>query len=212
VDGRVGRDKASGLPWNLVTTPLPELVKSSSRGPDFNEKHHPYCGLLSSMHTYGLFNGRYGLSDKIFIQMVGPEHRPAIEDMLAREVGRQDRLKAKLAADPATASWVSDAHLFANYKLLQFFDTLALYFNCTHEAARGSSAFANVPKTVGEDVTVTVSRLEKATYRVAPYPFQTEGLEVRWAYRNATPQDESVDMPAYLAQLPIHEEVVRLVP
>ena len=40
-----------------------EYITVTSRlSPDFNQRHHPYCGLISSMHSWGLYNGRYGLS------------------------------------------------------------------------------------------------------------------------------------------------------
>jgi hypothetical protein len=211
VDAEIGRDAETGLPWNLVKTPLPQVVKSSSRGPDLLEAFHPYCGLLSSMHSYGLYHGRYGLSDKVFMKMIPAEHRPAVEDMLAREVGRQERLKAKLKADPAFAPLVEEQALFSNYKLLQFFDTLALYFNCTHEGARGVSTFANVPRQVGDDVTIKVSRVEAGVYRVAPYPFAAEGLDVVCAYRRLAPQAEGVSMTEALAAAPLELETVRFV-
>ncbi len=210
VDAEVGRDAETGLPWNLVKTPLPQVIKSGARGPDLNERHHPFCGLLSSMHTYGLYHGRYGLTDKVFVHLVPAEHRPAVDDLLARELGRQVRLKASLAADPATAPWVEEPALFHNYKLLQFFDTLALYFNCVHEPARGTATFPNVPRRLGDDVTVEVTRVEAGVYRVAPYPFSVDELEIACAYRALAPQPAGVDMPTTLAGTPVELETVRL--
>jgi hypothetical protein len=46
----------------MARTPTPEVVKTNFGSPDFNEAHHPYCVLLSSMHSVGLYNGRYGFS------------------------------------------------------------------------------------------------------------------------------------------------------
>lgn len=211
VDARVGRDAETGLPWNLIKTPLPEVVKSSSRGPDLLEAYHPYCGLLSSMHSYGLYHGRYGLSDKVFMKMIGAEHRAAVEDMLQRELGRQARLRAKLAADAEFASLVEERALFSNYKLLQFFDTMALYFNCTSEAARGTSTFSNVPRKIGDDVTITLKRVQPGVYQVAPYPFGINGLYVPCAFRRLGPQPEGSDMVRALAAAPLEIETVRLV-
>jgi hypothetical protein len=211
VDASIGRDPETGLPWNLVKTPLPDVVKSSSRGPDLLEAFHPYCGLLSSMHSYGLYHGRYGLSDKVFMKMIPEEHKPAADDMLNRELGRQARLKAKLATSSEFAAHVEEQALFSNYKLLQFFDTLALYFNCTSEAARGESSFANVPRRVGDDVTITVKRLEKGVYRVSPFPFSRDGLVVTCAVRRLAPQPVGTDMARALAAAPLEVETMRLV-
>jgi uncharacterized protein DUF3891 len=211
VDASIGRDPTTGLPWNLVQTPLPDVVKAGSRGPDQLEAYHPYCGLLSSMHSYGLYHGRYGLSDKVFMKMIAPEHKPAAEDMLQREIGRQERLKAKLAQDPEFAPLVEEAALFSNYKLLQFFDTLALYFNCTSEAARATSTFPNVPRKIGDDVTITVSRVEQGVYRFSPYPFAVNGLYVPCAFRRLAPQPVGTDMARALATAPVEVETVRFV-
>jgi Protein of unknown function (DUF3891) len=211
VDAEVGRDAETGLPWNLVKTPLAALVKSSARGPELNEEHHAYCGLLSSMHSYGLYHGRYGLSDKVFVDMVPAAARPAVDAMLERELSRQARLKAALAADPETAPWVEERALFHNYKLLQFFDTFSLYFNCTHEEARGTSTFPNVPRAPGDDVTITVSRVGKGVYRLDPYPFAVDGLEITCAGRWMTPVPEGTDIVRALAALPVSGETMRLV-
>jgi len=63
-------DPKTGLPYNLVDTPAEDITRTSAASPDFNEKKHPYCGLLSSMHSWGLYNGRYGLSDKVLINTI----------------------------------------------------------------------------------------------------------------------------------------------
>jgi hypothetical protein len=211
VDAEIGRDPETGLPWNLVKTPLPDVVRSSSRGPDKLEAFHPYCGLLSSMHSYGLYNGRYGLSDKVFMNMIAPEHKPAAEDMLGKELGRQARLKEKLAADAEFRAYVEETVLFANYKLLQFFDTLALYFNCTSEPARETSTFPNVPKKPGDDVTITVSREKQGVYRFSPFPFAKDGVEMTCAFRRLLPQPEGASMARALSLAPLEVEAMRFV-
>lgn len=211
IDASIGRDPDTGLPYNLVSTPLPDIVRTGRRGPDLNEAHHPFCGLISSMHTYGLYTGRYGMSDKVFVDMVADEHRPAVEDILAAEKGRQDRLRADLAAAADTAAWVTDEALFHNYKLLQFFDTLSLYFNCTHEDARGSSVFPNVPRAVGDDVDVTVRRVGAGVYAFDPFPFDDARVAVTCAGRWLSPLPEGADVPAALAAAPEFVETVTLV-
>lgn len=164
-------DPETGLPYNLTKTPILKLIETGSGSPDHNERYHPYSGLISSMHTWGLYHGRYGLSDKIFIDSFPAEHRPAVDRMLTHEKARQERLTAQLQADPATAAWVEQDFVFHNYKLLQFFDTLALYFHTTHPAQRGVSTFKNVPCAVGDDVTLTITPLGDNVYQLSPFPF-----------------------------------------
>lgn len=211
VDENVGRDDETGLPWNLTKTPLPQVLKTGTRGPEFNEKRHPYCGLISSMHTYGLYHGRYGLSDKVFVDLIPGEHKAAVLDMLATEQARQERLKAVLADSPETEAWVREDMLFHNYKLLQFFDTLSLYFNCTHEAARGESTFLNVPRGVANDVEVRVKRTQPGVYAFDPFPFRESGLEVSFEAIRLAPQPAGTSIPEALAAAPRERETFKVV-
>ncbi len=210
VDPELERDPATGLPWNLVSTPLPALLRSSELGPDLNAAVHPLCGLLSSMHTWGLFHGRYGLSDRIFIDKIAPEHRPAVDAMLAGQLERQARLRAQLAADPATAPWAEDGALLHNYKLLQFFDTLALYFNCTAAADRAVATFAHVPLQPGCDTTITVRPRRPGVYEVAPYPFSRSPLTITCAGRWLRPVAPDADVQAALREAPGDLETITL--
>ena len=212
IDAEVGADPATALPWNLISTPLPALVRSSGRGPELNEADHPLIGLLASMHTWGLYHGRYGVTDAVFVDRVPPAHRASVDAMLAVERDRQERLRARLAADPATAPWVEETRLFHSYRALQFFDTLALYFNCTPDAARGTATFALVPVRPGEHVTVEVRRVGPQRYRVAPYPFARMPLVVTCAGRWLGPQPAGTSMPAALAAAPADVETITLVP
>jgi len=96
-------DGKTGLPYNLVETPAEYITVTSRRSPDFNERHHAYCGLISSMHSWGLYNGRYGLSDLVLIDRIPPQDRSLAQRMLDGEIDRQKRLKMELAKDPNTA-------------------------------------------------------------------------------------------------------------
>jgi hypothetical protein len=107
--------------------------------------------------------------------------------MLDDEVARQQRLQAKLARDPATASWIEEPRLFQAYKQLQFVDTLALYFNRVHPSERGESRFEHVPLSATEDTSVTVRPHWGGVYEVAPYPFAADAAEFAFAGRPIAP-------------------------
>lgn len=207
-------DPRTGLPYNLVETPPADITGTSAGSPDFNEKRHPYCGLLSSMHSWGLYNGRYGLSDKVLIDTIPPAERPLADRMLEAELRRQERLKAELAKDPQAAAWIDEAHLFQNYKQLQFFDTFALYFNRTHPEARGEASFEHVPMNAHEDATVTVRPVAPGTYAVSPYPFGENPARIKYSGRYVEPakNGERPDWPAVFAKAPLHWESITLVP
>ncbi len=209
LDAAAPQDPATGLPYNLTATPLEQIVATSAASPAFNEAHHPFSGIISSMHTYGLYRGRYGLSDKIFLDLIPDHLRSQVETMLSAEEDRQDRLREELArSDPDHAT---DEHVFHAYKQLQFFDTFSLYFHLMPEGERGESTFPNVPRAVGEDVTISVVERPGGVYGLDPYPFGTNDLELTTAGRYLSPRPPGTDLGPVLAALPVDFQTVRLV-
>jgi len=205
-------DLHTGLPYNLVDTPAGHITVTSRRSPDYNERQHPFCGLISSMHSWGLYNGRYGLSSMVLIDKIPAQDKPLAQRMLDDELDRQERLKGELAKDGATAAWIEKARLFQSYKQLQFFDTLALYFNRTDPSERGETAFTHVPLNAGQDATVTVRPKEPGIYALSPYPFAAEGAEFAYAGRRISPgQHERQGWPNALRMAPTVWERFRLV-
>jgi hypothetical protein len=90
--------------------------------------------------------------------------------------------RSKLAVDRG-----GTRHLFQNYKQLQFFDTLALYFNRTHAGERGELKFDHVPLNEREDVTITVRPAGDGVYSLSPYPFAAENASFAYAGRPIAP-------------------------
>ncbi len=209
LDAAAPQDPATGLPYNLTATPLAQIVATSAASPAFNEAHHPFSGIISSMHTYGLYQGRYGLSDKIFLDRIPNEMRPEVDAMLEAEEKRQSRLREELAV--SHPDYATDEYLFHAYKQLQFFDTFSLYFHLTPEGERGDSSFPNVPKAVGTDVTILVEERPGGVYGLDPYPFGTNDLELTTEGRYLSPQPAGTNLSALLASTPVTCQTVRLV-
>lgn len=210
IDANAGRDPNTGLPYHLTQTPMADLIASGARSPDFNERFHPVAGLISSMHTWGLWNGRYGLSDRIIINNVPESVKPAALKMLDGELARQTRLKARIAEDSGTAHLASAAWAFHNYKLLQFFDTLALYFHMSHPEGRTESVFHNVPRGVNDDVSITV-RPQGGAYALSPWPFEGDHLEVATQGCWMTPLPDGADFAHALRYAATGTQIERLV-
>ena len=208
LDAQAPQNPDTGLPYNLTATPLPQIVTTSAGSPAFNEEHHPFSGIISSMHTYGLYCGRYGLSDKIFLDLIPDDMRPDVDAMLEAEESRQRRLKQDLAGDDADLA--DEDFIFNAYKQLQFFDTLSLYFHLVPEGERGTAEFHNVPRAVGDDVTISVTERPGAVYEVDPYPFATDGLEVATEGRYLAPHPPGTDLGPVLAATPVDTQTVRL--
>ena len=211
VDGRAPQDPASGLPYNLPATPLEEIVVTSAGSPEYNEKHHPLSGLISSMHSYGLYHGRYGLApDKLFIDRVPGELRPRVDAMLQAELGRQKRLRAELGGDPATEAWATEEVVFCAYKQLQFFDTFSLYCHLQPPGARGDTTFDHVPASQGGDTTISVREHPGAVYTLDPYPFEVDHLELATEGRYLSPAPPGTDLAAVMASTPVQKQTVTL--
>ena len=206
-------DDKTGLPYNLVDTPPEHITVTSRLSPEFNQRHHPYCGLISSMHSWGLYNGRYGLSKLVLLDKIAAKDRPLADKMLNGELDRQKRLKAELAKDPQTAGWLDDRKVFQNYKQLQFLDTLALYFNRIHPSERGEQIFENVPISMAEDTAITVRPAGTGVYSLAPFPFAAQGGEFAFGGRRIAAGDGNRPggWAAALKEIPTEWEFFRLV-
>ncbi len=220
-DSNPGLDPGTRVPYIMARTPTPDLVKTNRGSPDFNEARHPYCGLLSSMHTSGLYNGRYGFSkfvprSQTTTSISVPEvHRPLIDAMLAYEAARQARLKALLAANPETRAWVEERRLFQNYKQLQFFDTMSLYFHLRHAGERGVETYVHVPMNAEADADVRLRKINERVYSLDPFPFAGDRLTIicRGRYVTPFPPDFPPDrVGAALRELPADRQTYELVP
>ena len=211
VDTLREQSPTTGLPHHLTQTPLSYLIKTSKASPDFNEAHHAFCGLLSSMHTYGLFNGRYGMSDFIFIDKIPADNKQAVTDMLDVELERQARLKEQLSSNAESAAWVEEVALMNNYKLLQFFDTLSLYFHMTHAEGRSESKFLNVPDGKGTDHTLSIKPTGDGVYALAPFPFKGDSLEMTVEGRYITAQPQGTDFKVIFDNTPKEKQTYKII-
>ena len=206
-------DQATGLPYNLVETPAEYITVTSWLSPEFNQRQHPFCGLMSSMHSWGLYNGRYGLSSMVLIDKMPPHNRPLVQRMLDGELDRQKQLKAKLGQDPQTLVWIDEKRLFQNYKQLQFFDTLALYFNRTHPSERSEVKFEHVPLNAEQDATILICPRSAGVYELSPYPFAAHSAEYAFAGRSikSGQHEKTGGWSSVLAKRPTVWERFRLV-
>lgn len=211
-DDNPGRDPETGLPWNLIETPRDIVLATGQGSPDFNEARHLYCGLISSMHIWGLYNGRYGFSDRVLVDSLPDKDRPKFDAMLDGQLERQARLKRELAEDPETAPWVEEAHLFQNYKQLQLFDTMSLYFQIQAPAERGPAEFTHVPRSATQDVAIRIDPVDEETYRLTPFPFGEDGIRLAFEgrYLSAVEGGER-ELADAMAQTPVEHQYVRLV-
>ena len=144
----------------------------------------------------------------MLIDKIPQSDRPLADRMLAGELDRQAKLKGEIGQSAETAPWLEERRVFQNYKQLQFFDTLALYFNRIHPEARAEQKFENVPLNANEDVTVTISPRERGIYALSPYPFTAAKPEFAYAGRLIEPRahEHGGGWPAVLKRAPTQWE------
>jgi hypothetical protein len=106
---------------------------------------------------------------------------------------------------------VEEAALMNNYKLLQFFDTLSLYFHMAHAKSRGESKFLNVPDGKGTDHTLSINPTDDGAYALSPYPFKDDSIEISVEGRYLTSQPEGTDFKAIFDNTAKEKQVYRLV-
>ena len=206
VDAALHFDKRTGLPYHLSDTPFDLALETNVGSPDFNEQHHPLCGVLSSKHTCGFYNGRYGLTEPK-PRDLSNDQRQKLNKLLAGESERQSKLKVDLEQQSPTA-WTGEAFLLHSYYLLQFFDLLALYFHLRHEETRRPNVFSRVPVRVAATTDISIKPLGKGRYRLSPYPFYKEPLEVQTKGRYLTRQPSRADLVTHFNETePSHQNV-----
>ena len=202
IDPDVHISPDSGLPYHLAETPF-EYTSQTMRGsPDFNAEHDALAGLLSSMHTAGLLNGRYGLAPPGILAKFEGEKKKFAEVVLADELVRQETLKETVGVD--------EGFIWIAYKQLQFFDMLSLYFHSKAAGLRGTEIFPDVPTVNGNDVTITITERADQTYALDPFPFVESGIEIPFEGRWMQPVKDGAEGRAVFEATPVSEQVVKL--
>lgn len=208
IDDRVERDPVTDLPWNVIDAPLSHSLTAGVKTIDYNERCHPFRGLLSSMHIAGLYTGRYGLSEPKHVGDLSVEETINLDEFLASEQARRDRLHAQLSTNSDTAGWVEHDGLMKCYKALQFFDVLALWLQITHPRRRSPMIWDHVPGR-DSDHAVLIEQVDDSRVQLTPFPFDTDELPIRITGRRLWPQPAAGDLAAALRDAqPDHQDVL----
>jgi hypothetical protein len=128
------------------------------------ETRDVYAALLVSMHTTNLLTER---ADRTTIAL---EQLPLLDEFLARQALRQERLRAAIRLDgrfsPGNAD---DEAILDNFRLLQATDNLSL-LSCV-ASMRPSTLLHPMRTCDGAGVAVVVLPLAPRHFRLDPYPF-----------------------------------------
>jgi hypothetical protein len=161
-----------------MDVPPPRLVEIHRRSIRRNYAFHPYAGILGAMHTMGFYTTRLGVSDFLVMDELRAAHGEVLDPLVeecSRLIGDWRR---ELAGDPEYGPLVEEEALLANYKLLQAFDTMSLFF-CLGRGDEGRPAtFPNIPARHGDTAEVKFTPRGGRTVEVDPYPFASPAVSV----------------------------------
>jgi hypothetical protein len=148
-----------------------------ARNVDWVRSHDPYAGLLVSMHRTGLWHNRYNVFTEPSMRL--RERSPEVQHMKKQLETQQEQFKKELAAqNPGFAN-----ELEYNYRALQIFDLLSLYFCCdglTAEDEFKEYKIAPVRVAYDSDETVELRVLPNSgnSVRFDPYPFDISPIKI----------------------------------
>lgn len=148
--------------------------------------HDPYAALLVSMHRTGLWQNRYDTFTipKGRLRERSPEIQAVKKDL---ETKQEEEKKKLGATDPKFAS-----ELWFNYRMLQVYDLLSLYFCCDGYAAEEQfkeDRLAPVPISYDskEEVELRIAPAGVNAVKFFPYPFDVSPLRVSMRARIIPP-------------------------
>jgi hypothetical protein len=164
-------------PYQFTDLPLAEHAAFYLTGVDAVAAQDAYAGLLVCLHLSGLYQRRFGIDPGIPVKRLSPEEDRTRGEVLDQLAARQQALRQRLAASQVPVRLLEEGHVWANYKLLQIFDRLSLYF-CTLPP-RPMTLGPAPADYCGQDVELRLEPLGGQGVRVTPWPFDVSALPVR---------------------------------
>jgi hypothetical protein len=152
-------------------------LQAYTRNVDWVASHDPYAGLLVSMHRTGLWHNRYN----VFTEPSGRlrERSPEVQATKKQLETKQEEAKKALAS----SNLKFEDELAYNYRALQIFDLLSLYFCCDgYAGANQFKEYAIAPVRVAydspEEVRLRIIPNGANGVSFDPYPFDVSPLKV----------------------------------
>ncbi|MDH3443833.1 MAG: DUF3891 family protein [Deltaproteobacteria bacterium] len=201
-EGNPPINAAKGRPYaHREEVPSFEAVELAAyaRNVDWVRSHDPYAGLLVSMHRTGLWQNRYNVFT--VPAMRSRERSAAVQAAKQNLESKQEQFKKELAVQ--NQGFTNE--LEYNYRALQIFDLLSLYFCCDGYAAEDEFKeykIAPVRVSYDSDETVELRVLPNGAncVRFDPYPFDVSPLKLFARARIMTLEggkSESAGLEAY---------------
>jgi hypothetical protein len=134
----------------------------------------PYAGLLTLMHLAGLYQMRFHTDRHMQPKALSSGEERMQRQFLDELHQQQQSLRQELPERGVPASWLEERRLWCNYKLLQMYDRLSLYF-CT--APPRPATLEPAPQDYeGGETQLTLTPLTERAVAISPYPFDCSPL------------------------------------
>jgi hypothetical protein len=184
---------AQGVPITFRRTPRERLYAFINKGIANIMEKDLYAGLIASMHHAGLPQHRYGT-----LPAVPRRQDPYTQEFIREREPFNQNLIAKVEKMAEYEGVNSSDHLWFNYRMMQVFDRLSLFFCCNFDLQKATisesqsqddkdygrafyrSAINSTPTRFGQpDIELCLIPLGKTRLRIEPYPFDESELRVR---------------------------------
>lgn len=126
----------------------------------------PYAGALVSMHGAGIYTGRYGTQPGL-----GLKQSAEYPELIGAFVAEQEAAHARTFAELG----IAEDERWTNYRLLQVFDRLAIYFSMKDLDGGEAETISPVPAAGGSEIELRIEPLGPWHVRMDPFPFATAG-------------------------------------
>jgi hypothetical protein len=181
-----------GVPITFRRTPRERLYSFINQGIENILAKDLYAGLIASMHHAGLPQHRYGTLPAVprrqdeYTQKFIRESEPFYKELMAK-VATMKEYEGVSSAD----------YLWFNYRMMQVFDRLSLFFCCNYDLERATASESQsqgdkdygrafytstinaTPVRFGqEDTELHLTPLSKTKLKVEPFPFDESPLKV----------------------------------
>jgi hypothetical protein len=165
----------------------------------------PYAGLLTLMHLSGLYQMRFNTDRHMQPKALSRDEERMQRQFLDELHQQQQSLLQELPQRGVAASWLEERRLWCNYKLLQMYDRLSLYF-CT--APPRPATLEPAPQDYeGGETQLILTPISETAVAIAPYPFDCSPLSFTVRARIVPDRDYDSDdaFRAIYSQAPMIE-------
>ncbi|PZC46959.1 MAG: Protein of unknown function (DUF3891) [Chloroflexi bacterium] len=158
------------------------------RNIDWVRNHDAYAGLVVSMHRTGLWQQRYETVTSSTRASGGARAAsPEIVAITERLEAEQDANRAALANGDAKF----EQELWTNYRILQLYDLLSIYFCCDGfaEGRLTEHSIGPVPTSyeTKDDANFNITPVNDTTLKIEPFPFDVSPFTVTLRGREMAP-------------------------